>query len=209
MPSDKAICDHCGRHLTCRTILKHLEQQGPLTAQKALFHSLNVDGPLRSGISKHPVRPRKHYRRNRYPHIPTPPPCPDEDAGMHPIFTSSEISTPSNTEEPDDHILRLGTHGLEDNEDFEQEYLDKGEQSGSDDKEFVAAYLLQGLSALDALGEEFDKVVSRLNPASCLSEDDMYDIRAFNLKLDTVKIMYTVKPCQGHKVSKCGRRVGQ
>lgn len=89
MPSDdKEYCDCCGIWLARRTFLKHLENQGPLVAQRALFHSLNVDGPLQSGVSKHPVRPRKHYRKNRKPHTPTPPSFLDEDAGMQPIFDS-------------------------------------------------------------------------------------------------------------------------
>ncbi|KAK7005413.1 hypothetical protein R3P38DRAFT_2794604 [Favolaschia claudopus] len=54
-----------------------------------------------------------------------------------------------------------------------------------DDDFNAAAPWLQGLNALDVLSEEFDRYIAEIDPHSRLSADDLRDIRAFNLKVET------------------------
>lgn len=109
--------------------------------------------------------------------------------------------TLSEVDDTDEDILGPGAQGSGDDE--ENVDTDEDESMAESDDTFSTAPWLHGLSVVDALGEEFDKVVSQLgihiypdflhqalidshvDPISRLSADDLQDIRAFNLKTDT------------------------
>ncbi|KAK7029081.1 hypothetical protein R3P38DRAFT_3189247 [Favolaschia claudopus] len=198
---EKELCEHCGRHLGRRTILKHLEASGPADTQTALFRAQNTSRLLCSGVTKSSVRPRRCYRKNYRPRSVTPPAVIDEDAGMAPAY-DDDTPMPSPRElspsDEDDSVLGPGVRGFGDkNDDWEDGRPDEDMRDDSDEDEddravgdnFSAAPWLQGLNALDVLSEEFDRYIASLetnvDPHSRLSDDDLRDIRAFNLKVET------------------------
>ncbi|KAK6966990.1 hypothetical protein R3P38DRAFT_3245030 [Favolaschia claudopus] len=191
------LCEHCGRHLGRRTILKHLDASGPADTQTALFRAQNTSRLLCSGVTKSSVRPRRRYRKNCRPRSVTPPAVIDEDAGMAPAY-DDDVPMPSPHElspnDEDDTVLGPGLRGFGDTDDNWEdgrpdedlrEDSDEDEDDPIKDDDFAAAPWLQGLNALDVLSEEFDRYIAEIDPHSRLSADDLRDIRAFNLKVET------------------------
>ncbi|KAK6981278.1 hypothetical protein R3P38DRAFT_2808360 [Favolaschia claudopus] len=134
-------------------------------------------------------------RKNRRPRSVTPPAIMDEDAGMAPIY-DDDVPMPSppplSPADEDDTVLGPGLRGFGDqNDDWEDGRLDEDLRDDSDEhddpteNDFTAAPWLRGLNALDVVSEEFDRYIAEIDPQSRLSDDDIRDIRAFNLKVDT------------------------
>ncbi|KAJ6589205.1 hypothetical protein B0H19DRAFT_233243 [Mycena capillaripes] len=95
-------------------------------------------------------------------------------------------------DDDDESVLGPGLRGFGDETDnWEEGRPDEDEREESDeeddpeDNNFAAAPWLRGLNALDVLSEEFEKYIAHIDPKSRLSDDDLRDIRAFNLKVET------------------------